>query len=326
MSGRSTKVIALCGNPNCGKSSLFNDLTGLKQKISNIPGTTIEQKTGTIEVGGIHYELIDTPGTYSLQPKSKDEEVALEIFQPTHPKRPDVIAYVADAQNLKRNLFYFSQLADLGIPMVLVLNMIDVSTASGIEIDKARLQDELGIPVITTNAREGIGVDTLKQVVTGKTFVPHVAFGEDGENDIPNRYKQIEKLLGKVQTQKTKRELFTQRIDPILTHPIWGYLIFLSILLVIFQSVFWLAEYPMLAIEYGFDKLGTFLLDVLPQNWVRSLVVNGLVAGLAGVVVFIPQIAILFFFMGLLEDTGYMARVSFIMDKSAIYTYLSCYS
>jgi ferrous iron transport protein B len=315
MESRSAKIVALCGNPNCGKSSLFNDLTGLKQKISNIPGTTIEQKTGFFSVDGSAFELIDTPGTYSFHPKSKDEEVALELFNADHPKRPDVIAYVADAHNLKRNLFYFSQLADLQIPMVLVLNMIDVSEASGIEIDVARLQQELGIPVIKTNARQGIGVEELKQAIGGSDFVTHIQFGNKEDDDIAHRYQQLEALIGKVQTQKTKRQLFTERIDPIFTHPLWGYLIFLSFLLIIFQSVFWLAEYPMQAIEFGFDKLGTFLLEVMPANWFRSLIVNGIVAGLAGVVVFIPQIAILFFFMGLLEDTGYMARVSFIMDK-----------
>ena len=279
MGSKSAKIVALCGNPNCGKSSLFNDLTGLKQKISNIPGTTIEQKTGFFSIDGSEYELIDTPGTYSFHAKSKDEEVALELFTEGHPKRPDVIVYVADAHNLKRNLFYFSQLADLKIPMVLVLNMIDVSEASGIEIDVTRLQEELGIPVIKTNARRGIGIQELKQAINGSEFVSHLQFGDNSGDDIALRYQRLNVLIGKVQTQKTKRQLFTERIDPIFTHPLWGYLIFLSFLLIIFQSVFWLAEYPMQAIEFGFDKLGAFLLDVMPANWFRSLIVNGIVAG-----------------------------------------------
>ncbi|MFT5512999.1 MAG: ferrous iron transport protein B [Bacteroidia bacterium] len=315
MKDKATKRIALCGNPNCGKSSLFNHLTGLQQKISNIPGTTIERKEGSFSSNNSTYILIDTPGTYSIHPKSKDEEVALELFQDGHPDKPDLILYVADAHNLKRNLFYFSQLADLQIPMVLVLNMLDISIAAGIEIDQDRLENELGIPVILINARTGDGIVNVKNIVSSKPFIPHISFGNDESDDIEHRYKQIDLLLQKAVKQKTKQQLFTERIDPVITHPIWGYLIFLGILLVIFQSVFWLAEYPMQAIEYGFDKLGNLLLDVMPANWFRSLVVNGVVAGLAGVVVFIPQIAILFFFMGLLEDTGYMSRVSFIMDK-----------
>lgn len=308
--------VALCGNPNCGKSSLFNHLTGLKQKITNIPGTTIDRKTASIKFGDNQFLLIDTPGTYSINPKSKDEEVALDLFKENHAEHPDVILYVADAHNLKRNLFYFSQLSELQIPIILVLNMVDVATSAGIDIDVPRLEKELGIPVLSTNARTGTGLDSIKKVLSGKQFTTHYPFSKKGEeDDIEHRYVQIGNLLKKVVSQKTKRQLITERIDPILTHPIWGYFIFLILLLVIFQSVFWLADYPMQAIEYGFDVAGNYLMDVLPANWFRSMLVNGIVAGLAGVLVFIPQIAILFFFMGVLEDTGYMARVSFIMDK-----------
>ncbi|MFT5723168.1 MAG: ferrous iron transport protein B [Bacteroidia bacterium] len=316
MVNNTTKRIALCGNPNCGKSSLFNYLTGLQQKITNIPGTTIERRTGFVTIGDQTIQLIDTPGTYSINPKSKDEEAALELFSNDHPEHPDLIVYVADAHNLKRNLFYFSQLADLNIPLVLVLNMLDVSKAAGIEIDAKRLEQELGIPVLLINARTGKGLEKLKTAVIGQPFNPHYQFVDHkASNAIESRYEHIVTLLKKVLHQKTKTQLVTEKIDPILTHPVWGYLIFLGTLLVIFQSVFWLADYPMRGIEYGFNILGKFLIDVMPANWFRSLLVNGIVAGLAGVVVFIPQIAILFFFMGVLEDTGYMARVSFIMDK-----------
>lgn len=308
--------IALCGNPNCGKSSIFNHLTGLRQKISNIPGTTIDRKSSVITIDDQQFELIDTPGTYSIHPKSKDEEVALDLFKPNHKDHPDVIIYVADAHNLKRNLLYFSQLTDLGIPMVLALNMLDVSAAAGIDIDVNRLQQELGIPIIVTNARQGEGLEDLTKAIVGKLFVPHYDFKQgDHLEEIELRYQRISQLLDKTVTQKTKRQLFTERLDPILTHPLYGYLIFLGILFLIFQSVFWLADYPMQGIEYVFDVGGSYLMDVMPENWFRSLLVNGIIAGLAGVVVFIPQIAILFFFMGILEDTGYMARVSFIMDK-----------
>ncbi len=313
---RSNLVVALSGNPNCGKTSLFNHLTGLQQKISNIPGTTIERKSGWYTYDNDKIQLIDTPGTYSIKPKSKDEEAALELFQPNHSEAPDVIVYVADAQNLKRHLFYFSQLAERNIPMVLAINMLDISKAQGIEVNTNRLQKELGIPVVETNARKGIGLTQLKEAIHGQQFKCHYSFTDTSDNDqIIQRYNRIDSLLEKVLTQKTKNALFTEKIDPILTHPVWGYLIFIGVLLVVFQSVFMLAEYPMTLIESGFDLAGNALLDILPNNWIRSLLVNGIVAGLAGVVVFIPQIAILFFFMGIMEDTGYMSRVSFIMDK-----------
>lgn len=315
MSNNTIKKVALCGNPNCGKSSLFNHLTGLKQKITNIPGTTIDRKSAVIHIDGTQYQLIDTPGTYSVNPKSKDEEVALDLFKPNHPERPDLIIYVADAHNLKRNLFYFSQLSELNIPIILLLNMVDVSKAAGIDIDTARLEKELGIPVLETNARVGTGLGDIEKAISGTHFTTHYPFTNEDKSDIQLRYERISGLLKKIVHQKSKRQLITERIDPILTHPLWGYLIFLTLLFVIFQSVFWLAEYPMQGIEYAFDNIGQLLMDVLPENWFRSLLVNGIVAGLAGVVVFIPQIAILFFFMGVLEDTGYMARVSFIMDK-----------
>jgi ferrous iron transport protein B len=316
MGSNALTKVALCGNPNCGKSSLFNHFTGLQQKITNIPGTTIDRHTGNVRIKNNTYQIIDTPGTYSIKPKSKDEEVALELFKPEHPERPDLIVYVADAHNLKRNLFYFSQLTSLDIPMILVLNMVDISKAAGIEIDVKRLEQELGIPVVVTNARIGQGIEDIKRIITQTPFKCHYDFvKDDSGNEIEQRYKRIENLLDKVLSQKSKQQLVTERIDPILTHPIWGYLIFLGILLVIFQSVFWLADYPMQAIEYGFNAFSGYLMEVMSPGWFRSLLVNGILAGLAGVIVFIPQIAILFFFMGVLEDTGYMARVSFIMDK-----------
>jgi len=308
---------AISGNPNSGKSSIFNQLTGLRQKITNIPGTTIEQKLGSFSYQGQRVELMDTPGTYSVQAKSVDEKIALEIYDDVNKNRPEVILYIADAGNLRRHLFFFSQLAELKIPMILVLNMSDVASYKGIEIDVERLEKELGVRVISTNARLGDGIESVKQALIEPQFIPHYPFISnnpdiDGYED---RYAGITKLLEKVQTKRTSRELFTAKIDPILTHPVWGYLIFLLVLLVVFQSVFKLAEWPMEMIEAGFDSLGNGLLNILPAGWFRSLLVNGVIAGLAGVIVFIPQIAILFVFMSLLEDTGYMARVSFIMDK-----------
>jgi ferrous iron transport protein B len=317
MKGTKTEITAaLCGNPNCGKSSLFNHITGLQQKITNIPGTTIDKKVGYTRIGDTQVRVIDTPGTYSNQAKSKDEEVALEIFNEGNPDRPDVLVYVADASNLRRNLLYFSQLTSYNIPMMLVLTMTDTAQKRGIEIDLKRLQNELGIPVLVCNGRTGKGVSALQNQLTKQGFECHYDFVQKADKDaIAQAYESIDDLLKKTVTQKSPQKLFTERIDPVLTHPVWGYFIFLGVLLIVFQSVFKLAELPMELIENGFDSLGRWLYDVLPANWVRSLMVNGVIAGLAGVVVFIPQIAILFFFMSILEDTGYMARISFIMDR-----------
>ena len=307
------RKIVLAGNPNCGKSSLFNQLTGLKQKITNVPGTTIENKEGTYKVGSTQIKLIDTPGTYSFNPKSLDEKEAVKVFFEDPP--PQTILYIADAANLKRNLFYFSQLAQHNIPMVLALNMLDIADFKGFEIDIDRLEKELGIRVFKINARTGEGTDAIKKALAEEQFVPHYAFGSDLDHTHETHYDAISKLLNKTTTLKSKRELISNKIDAYATHPVLGYLMFLVVLLVIFQSVFTLASYPMDWIEAGFASLSEFLSTVLPDGWLKRLVINGLIAGIAGVVVFVPQIAILFFFMGLLEDTGYMARVSFIMDK-----------
>jgi ferrous iron transport protein B len=305
--------IVLAGNPNCGKSSLFNSLTGLKQKITNVPGTTIENKVGSFSVEGRKIQLIDTPGTYSFNPKSLDEKEAVKVFFDN--PLPDAILYVADAANLKRNLFYFSQLAQHNIPMVLVLTMLDIADFKGFEINVDRLEKELGIRVFKVNAREDEGIAEVKKALAQSQFVPHYAFGSKEDHTHESHFVSINKLLNKTTTLKSKRELVSNKIDVWATHPILGYLMFLVVLLIIFQSVFSLASYPMDWIENGFSLLSEWLTAILPDGWLKKLIINGLVAGIAGVVVFVPQIAILFFFMGLLEDTGYMARVSFIMDK-----------
>jgi ferrous iron transport protein B len=309
----SHKKIVLAGNPNCGKSSVFNQLTGLKQKITNVPGTTIENKVGKLKLQNTTIELIDTPGTYSFNPKSLDEKEAVRVF--FEDPAPDVILYIADAANLKRNLFYFSQLAQHKIPMVLVLNMLDIADFKGVEINTDRLEKELGIRVFKINARTGLGVEDVKKALIENQFVPHYEFGTELDHTHESHFSSINKLLNKTTVVKTKRELVSGKIDKIATHPILGYLLFITVLFLIFQSVFMLAEYPMNWIESGFSILSEYLSNVLPDGWIKKLFINGIIAGISGVVVFVPQIAILFFFMTLLEDTGYMARVSFIMDK-----------
>ncbi|HAV24538.1 MAG TPA: hypothetical protein DCX01_00025, partial [Bacteroidetes bacterium] len=238
-----TRKIVLAGNPNCGKSSLFNQLTGLKQKITNVPGTTIENKEGTYKVGSTQIKLVDTPGTYSFNPKSLDEKEAVKVFFEDPP--PQTILYIADAANLKRNLFYFSQLAQHNIPMVLALNMLDIADFKGFEIDIDRLEKELGIRVFKINARTGEGTDAIKKALAEEQFVPHYAFGSELDHTHETHYDSISKLLNKTTTLKSKRELISNKIDAYATHPILGYLMFLVVLLVIFQSVFTLASYPM---------------------------------------------------------------------------------
>lgn len=312
MSDHTFKVV-LAGNPNCGKSSLFNQLTGLKQKITNVPGTTIENKEGVVDIEGVKIKLIDTPGTYSLNPKSLDEEEAVRVFFEEDP--PDTVLYIADASNLKRNLFYFSQLATRGLRMVLALNMNDVAKNKGLKIDVDRLEKELGIRVVMINARKGVGIDEVKRALVHEQFVPHYLFEEGDDHSTEMHYLKISQLLHRTVEVQSFNELVSAKIDRIVMHPISGYLIFLLVLFVVFQSVFMLAEYPMNWIEAGFSWFSEFLADILPSGWFKRLIINGLVAGVAGVVIFVPQITILFFFMSLLEDTGYMARVSFIMDR-----------
>ncbi|MFY0644066.1 MAG: ferrous iron transport protein B [Bacteroidia bacterium] len=311
-SSRKHTRLLLAGNPNSGKSSLFNELTGLRQKITNLPGTTIENKKGTIVHKGEKLEIIDTPGTYSFSPKSIDEQEAVKFI---NSKYIDYVLYVADASNLKRHLFYFSQLSELNIPIILALNMLDVAENKGQSIDIERLSKELGIRVVPINARTGKGVKELKDELFKEQFVPHYQFSEKDVKAHDFRYLQIDQLLGRTQEIVNKSALITDKLDQVFTHRVWGFPIFLVILFLIFQAVFVLAEYPMTWVEQGFEHLSIFLSDTLPSGWLKKLIINGLVAGLAGVVVFVPQIAILFFFMGLLEDTGYMSRVSFIMDK-----------
>lgn len=341
--------IALVGNPNSGKSTLFNVLTGLKQNTANFPGITVDKKTGTCTFGhhndenSIDAEIIDLPGTYSLSPKSTEEQIAVQIMSdPAHKNHPDIIIYIADASNLKRNLLLCTQLIDLKVPVILVLNMIDMAEAKNITIHTSKLSEKLGVEVIPINARKKRGIENLKRAVLdldinnveqrtlGDVEMPLLDndFAFKHKKDLPkksfeqiqatiNRYKTISEILNEcVQQDKSKEEkTFTNKLDDILTHRIFGYIIFLLILFIIFQTIFNFAAYPMALIESGFLYMSAWLLEVLPHGILTDLFVNGIVAGLSGLVMFVPQIVLLFTFIAILEDTGYMARVSFIMDK-----------
>lgn len=366
------------GNPNSGKSTLFNALTGLNQRTGNFPGVTVDKKVGTAKLSeSVTSDFIDLPGTYSLYPKSLDERVAFDVLcNESNEEHPDLTIIVADASNLKRNLFLVSQIIDLKIPVILALNMMDMVEKEGDTIDLVRLSERLGVKVVGLSARSRNGIEELKRAILQPLPIPSYEFIdikkiapeiiervktvvkvksdfaafqmannlEDTTSDIRNkqsnkiadalntlvidknklqalesveRYKVINRIVEECITRKTavQSKSFTQKLDGILTHRIWGYVIFLAILFLIFQTIFFLAAYPMDWIETMFVTLSDWATKALPQGELTSLLVNGILAGLSGVVVFVPQIALLFTFIAILEDTGYMARVSFIMDK-----------
>lgn len=315
--------IALAGNPNSGKTSLFNELTGLNQKVGNYPGITVDKKTGqfnlTKDGNIIRTEVTDLPGAYSLKPRSEDEEITKQaITDKSHPAYPDAVIFVADTTNLKRSLYFCTQLIDLGLPIVLALNMMDKAEKTGLQLDDISLENELGIPVVRIVARKGKGMNGLKEALAKVESPKKHFFTANGNpsQEILARYDRIESLLTKcvIKTSKPLDPL-SNKLDMVLTHKIWGFVIFGAILAIIFQFIFSWAEYPMILIDEGFAQLGSWLNQHLPEHFLSSLLIDGVLAGLAGILIFIPQIAFLFFFIAILEDTGYMARVSLIMDK-----------
>ena len=318
--------IALLGNPNTGKSSVFNLLTGMRQKIGNFPGVTVEKKSGNYSDGKESIEIIDFPGTYSLNPRSVDEEVVSKVLNdPSNSDYPDLIMAVIDASRIENNLFLFTQLYDLGLPMVLVLNMWDLAKKEGIQIDLNKLQECFpDITIIHTNARVGIGkdriIDTIKshKKRADTSFIKSDEAPQKTEENYERkiavlRKKKIQEITPKfVEKEKTKK---TSKLDLLFVHPVWGYLFFLLVLMVIFQFIFSFASYPMDWIEGSFLSLSEFTASTLPSGAVNDLVSQGIVPGIGGVFIFIPQIALLFFFIAILEETGYLSRVVFIMDR-----------
>ena len=369
--------VALVGNPNSGKSSLFNQLTGLKQKIGNFPGVTVEKRSGfTTLADGTSLEVMDLPGIYSIYPRSLDEQIVAEILLDHHsPISPDKIVVIADATNLKRGLLLLSQIVDIGLPTVLALNMMDLVAKAGISYDIKALSKKLGIPVVPINARMGIGLEELKKVVGGPVPVPEKSIfriweeaqapvkelretlGVDNDYEAyqfleqPNslkflskkdqkvveeirhrheffpgkfqgaetiqRYGFIQDLLNEVTLKQTdfSWKNYSRKIDKVLTHKIWGYAIFFGLLFLIFQAIFAWATVPMDMIDTLFADLTVYLHSVLPDGPLTSLLADGIVPGIGGIIIFVPQIAILFAFIAVLEESGYMARVVFLMDK-----------
>src|SRR5574343_102791 len=322
--------IALLGNPNTGKSSVFNMLTGLRQQVGNFPGVTVDKKFGVFNLSNEEHTLIDFPGTYSIYPRSKDEQVVYDVLKnDQHPDYPELAIVVADESNLERNLFLFTQVYDLQIPVILVLNMADLAKKNGKSINIPALEEAFpGAKIVETTARVGMGKERLLQAIQSISKYNHSEHfyanaricelydSKGQETEATERYGLINELIKRVQTTSTsKSEQTSNKLDRVLVHPIFGYLIFGGILMIIFQFIFAFAAYPMDFIDGVFADFSAWLSEELPTGLFSDLISQGIVPGIGGVLVFIPQIALLFFFIALLEESGYLARVVFIMDR-----------
>ena len=318
-------TIALAGNPNAGKTTLFNALTGLKQKVANYPGVTVERKIGVWNVDGRTANLIDLPGLYSLETTSIDEKIAGDVLlgNVTGIDRPDVVVAVVDATNLERNLYLVTQLLEYGIPVVIALTMIDVFDKQKHQIHIARLAKKLGVRVVAIDAKSGRGVEELEaQVEAAIGSPPSLPFNFEGDAiddtnaKIFSRYKFIsDAIQDSVKHNDRDAHRVSDKIDRVLTHKFFGLVILVAVLLLIFQTIFAWATVPMDLLESGFGWLGDAVRTGMPEGILTDLVVDGIIAGVGGVLVFLPQILLLFLFISLLEDSGYMARAAFLMDR-----------
>ena len=310
----STLKVALIGNPNSGKTSLFNKLTGLHQKVGNFPGVTVEKKTGRFKVNETKVDIVDLPGTYSLQPRSMDEKVAANaILEVDNPDHPDLVLIVVDASHLKTSLYLALQVLEQEIPAILVLNMADQLPRVAAELDLDVLSTELNVPVVKTNAREGFGIEDVKEAIVLHSLEAVTVSWKEQKVE---RHIIIKQILEKAKANgPVLAHELTRKLDDVLTHRIFGVVFFLALLGLVFQAIYSWASYPMEWIETLFTLGASFFSDVLPESFLTRLWVEGIWAGLGGVVIFIPQIAFLFLFVVLLEESGYMARVSFISDQ-----------
>jgi ferrous iron transport protein B len=381
---RKTLTVALVGNPNTGKTTLFNALSGLRQRVGNYPGVTVETKKGQMTHQGRVFDLVDLPGTYSLAPRSPDEMVAVDLIlgQQAGEARPDVVVALVDASNLERNLYLTTQVLDLGVPVVVALNMVDVAEGQGIRIDAERLSRQLGVRVVPIQANRRRGLEQLKQAVAEAAAAGAPAAGVEFPEAFEQEASALHRALGdglpaflvrrllldvggyteqrlaerrgtsvREQVQDARRRLaaagcavpgveararygwlrqatagcvqrpdqrrvtWTDRIDRVLTHRVWGTLVFLAVMFLVFQSIFSWARPLMKLIDVGQSWLADALAGLLPAGPLTSLLLDGILKGVGSVVIFLPQILILFGFIAVLEDCGYMARAAFLMDK-----------
>ena len=313
---------ALIGNPNCGKTALFNMLTGKRQKVANYPGVTVESKRGRlVSPEGRKMVVVDLPGTYSLRGRSPDEAVTRNAIlgQLADERGADLIVCVADATNLRLSLRLALELKTTGIPVVLSLNMVDIAKARGIRIDMARLSKKIGMPVIPTIAVEKDGTQALLAALDAfaekhrDSVQP--SWHEQSADEVRAAHRFINDVITECVTIPPNADLWTRRIDNVLLHPFWGLLVLLLVLFLIFQAVFSWSTPAMDAIKDGFDFAGEWVKTHLPHGMLSSLLADGVIAGVGSVIVFLPQILVLFFFIILLEDFGYMARAAFLMDR-----------
>lgn len=313
-------MIALVGNPNAGKSALFNALTGARQKVGNYPGVTVERKSGRMTLAdGRPVELVDLPGAYSLDPGSPDEAVTRDVVlgHQTGEKRPSALIVVVDAGNLDNHLRFTLQLIALGLPVVVALNMVDLAERDGLKLDPQALSRDLGVPVIPTVAVRRRGLEELRAaletLVGDGSAPPHVE--APPPEDITHLQHRARAISVAATVSETPVRQITHLLDSVLLHPVGGLAILLALFFVMFQAVFAWSEAPIGWIEGGFAALQSLISDALPDGVLRSFLVDGVIAGVGSVVVFLPQILILFFFILLLESSGYMARAAFLMDR-----------
>ncbi len=382
-------TIALVGNPNTGKSTVFNGLTGLKQKISNYPGVTVERKVGRMTIDGTEHRVIDLPGTYSLNHKKIDEKIAYRtlIGEYEHEKAPDLALVILDSSNLDRNLYLATQVMDLGIPMIAVLNMMDIAEERGVNIDPDRISEKMNVPVVPIVGKRKKDIEKVRQAIADHdlsapeplrwqtraemdnaielisekwlhpyTNLPAQSYPIEAlrlisDNQVSDDFKnhpdreEADRIVeeardlieqnggnataaevlarydfigectnGVSEGESAEEETLTDKIDSVVTHKVFGPVIFVAILMVMFQAIFSWAEPFMDMIDLVFIQLGNWVSSTLPAGMLNDLMVEGVIAGLGGVVIFLPQIMFLFFFISLLEGTGYMARAAFVMD------------
>ena len=322
-------LVALLGNPNCGKTALFNLLTGSRQKVANYSGVTVERKEGNLTLASDKViRILDLPGAYSLYPRSLDERVTCDVLhgRAAGEKRPDLILCVLNAMNLRANLRLVLAAKRLGLPCVVVLNMVDIAKRQGLKIDEAALAKELGMPVISTVGIQSRGADDLKAYLASLDWrnlaqLTQASIDEGDETltahseHIESDNIQVHRILKNLNLDHVIPDQLSDRLDAVLLHPVIGPIILTVLLFFIFQAVFAWAVYPMELIKDSLDWLGGLITQFLPDNWFRSLLIDGILAGVGGVLTFLPQILILFFFILALEESGYLPRAAYLLDR-----------
>lgn len=311
-------LVAVAGSPNAGKSALFNALTGARQKVGNYPGVTVERHSGRLTLAdGRPVEMVDLPGAYSLEPASPDEAVTRDVLlgRQAGERQPDALVIVVDASNLDNHLRFALQLVELGLPTIVALNMVDLAKRDGLELDANALERELGVPVVETVAVRRRGIQELQAKLDDMLSAPFCGVHERVKTDLIHLQRRAREVAMAAVVSETPVRRWTHRLDSVLLHPVAGPIILAIIMFVMFQAVFAWSAAPMDWIGNGVAWLSNVVTNALPPGLLRSLIVDGAIAGVGAVITFLPQILILFFFILLLEGTGYMVRAAFLMDK-----------